>query len=86
MRADEGPAHPGWSGFDATLVKAADELHTGACLSDATWATLSERYDERQLIEVPMVVGHYHMVAFSLNSLGVQVEDDVAAATAEERS
>jgi hypothetical protein len=29
-----------------------------------------------------MVVGHYHMVAFALNSLGVQVEDDVAAANA----
>ena len=31
-----------------------------------------------------MVVGHYHMVAFALNSLGVQVEDDVAADLAEE--
>jgi alkylhydroperoxidase family enzyme len=69
----------GWSPFDATLMRAADELHADACLSDATWAALVERYDERQLIEVPMVVGHYHMVAFALNSLGVQVEDDVAA-------
>jgi hypothetical protein len=33
------------------------------------------------MIEVPMLVGHYHMVAFALNSLGVQVEDDVATAT-----
>jgi alkylhydroperoxidase family enzyme len=69
----------GWSPFDATLMRAADELHADACLSDATWAALVERYDERQLIEVPMVVGHYHMVAFALNSLGVQVEDQVAA-------
>ena len=36
-----------------------------------------ERYDERQLIEVPMLVGHYHMVAFTLNSLGVQREPGV---------
>ena len=28
-----------------------------------------------------MLVGHYHLVAFALNSLGVQVEDDVAAET-----
>ena len=29
------------------------------------------------MIELPMLVGHYHLVAFTLNSLGVQVEDDV---------
>jgi alkylhydroperoxidase family enzyme len=78
-RSDRGADDPGWSAADATLVRAADELHADACLSDATWAALAERYDERQLIEVPMVVGHYHMLAFALNSLGVQVEDDVAA-------
>jgi alkylhydroperoxidase family enzyme len=81
-RSDAGADDPGWSADDATLVRAADELHADACLSDATWAALAGRYDERQLIEVPMVVGHYHMVAFALNSLGVQVEDDVAAANA----
>ena len=35
---------------------------------------LAARYDERQLIELPMLVGHYHLVAFTLNSLGVQLE------------
>ena len=28
------------------------------------------------MIELPMLVGHYHMVAFALNSLGVQVEEE----------
>ncbi len=69
----------GWSGLDALLMQAADELHGDACLSDATWAALADHYDEQQLIELPMLVGHYHLVAFTLNSLGVQVEDDVAA-------
>jgi alkylhydroperoxidase family enzyme len=78
-RSDAGADDPGWSADDATLVRAADELHADACLSDATWAALAGRYDERQLIEVPMLVGHYHKLAFALNSLGVQVEDDVAA-------
>jgi alkylhydroperoxidase family enzyme len=79
VRVQAGPDAPGWSGDDATLLRAADELHADAVLSDATWAALAARYDERQLIEVPMVVGHYHLVAYTLNSLGVQVEDDVAA-------
>jgi 4-carboxymuconolactone decarboxylase len=80
-RVKEGPDAAGWEPFDATLVRAADELHGDSVLSDATWAALVERYDERQLIEVPMLVGHYHMVAYALNSLGVQVEPGVAAET-----
>ena len=32
---------------------------------------------ERQLVEVPFLVGHYHMVAFTLNTLGVEREDGV---------
>lgn len=78
-RVRQGPGADGWSAHDALLLAAADELHRDACLGDATWAALAERYDERQLVEVPMLVGHYHLVAFTLNSLGVQVEDDVAA-------
>jgi 4-carboxymuconolactone decarboxylase len=77
-RVQAGPDAAGWAPFDAVLLRAADELHGDACLTDTTWAALGERYDEKQLIEVPMVVGHYHMVAFTLNSLGVQVEDGVA--------
>ena len=74
-----GPDASGWDAFERTLLTAADELHEDACISDATWAALSERYDERQLIEVPMLVGHYHMVGFTLNSLGVQREEGVPA-------
>lgn len=74
-RVAEGPDAPGWHAFDAALLRAADELHGDACITDATWAALAERYDDPQLIEVPMVVGHYHLVAFTLNSLGVPVEE-----------
>jgi alkylhydroperoxidase family enzyme len=76
-RVKEGQDAPGWDAFDAVLLRAADELHDDSCLSDATWAALAERYDIRQLIEVPMVVGHYHLVAFALNSFGVQREEGV---------
>ena len=64
----------GWAPFDATLLRAADELHDDACVSDATWSALAERYDTQQLIELPMLVGHYHLVAMALNSLGVAVD------------
>jgi len=76
-RVVAGPNDPEWTAFDRTLLTAADELHADACIADGTWAALAEQYDERQLIEVPMLVGHYHMVAFALNSLGVQREEGV---------
>jgi alkylhydroperoxidase family enzyme len=70
----EGADAEGWSDFDETLIRAADELHREAAIGDETWMRLAERYDERQLIELCMLVGHYHLVAFTLNSLGVQPE------------
>lgn len=85
-RIKDGPDAHGWSELDALLMRAADELHADSCLSDATWAALAAHYDEPQLIELPMLVGHYHLVAFTLNSLGVQVEPEVAAANAGEAS
>lgn len=76
QRVAAGPDADGWSGDEAALLRAADELHTGARIGDATWAALAERYDEQQLIEVCMTVGQYHLVAFTLNSLGVEPETD----------
>ena len=76
-RVQDGPDAPGWSADDATLLRAADELHDDSCITDATWEALAARYDQRQLIELPMLVGHYHLVAYALNSLGVQREPGV---------
>ena len=76
-RIKDGPDAPGWSETDATLLRAADELHDDSCITDATWDALAAHYDQRQLIELPMLVGHYHLVAYALNSLGVQREPGV---------
>lgn len=76
-RVIEGPAAAGLAPFDAVLLQAADELHRDSVIGDGTWARLRERYDEHQLIEVPMVVGHYALLGYTLNSLGVQREDGI---------
>jgi alkylhydroperoxidase family enzyme len=73
-RVQAGPDADGWEPFERVVLRATDELHADACIADDTWSALAARYDERQLIELPMLVGHYHMVAFTLNSLGVQLE------------
>jgi 4-carboxymuconolactone decarboxylase len=76
-RVSEGPDAAEWDPFEATLLRAADELHDGASITDTTWTTLAGRYDERQMIELLMLVGQYHIVAFTLNSIGVQRERGV---------
>ncbi|MEU6556994.1 carboxymuconolactone decarboxylase family protein [Streptomyces sp. NPDC046915] len=73
-RVGAGPDAPGWTPADATLLRAADELHRDARLSAATWSALATDHDEAQLIEVTMLVGQYHMVAFFLNSAGTRLE------------
>ena len=67
----------GWSLPDATLLRAADELHDDCCITDDTWAELAQRYDVPQLIEIPMLVGQYHLVAMTLNTLGVALDEGV---------
>ncbi len=74
-RVLEGPEADGWTAHEAALLRAADELHEGSRVSDATWKTLAEAYDQAQLIEATMVVGHYHMVAFALNSFDVELDE-----------
>ena len=72
-----GPDAGNWTDLEATLLRAADELHDQSRISDETWGALAKEYDDRQLIEVCMVVGQYHLVAFTLNSLGVEREEGV---------
>lgn len=76
-RVKAGPDAPGWSDADAVLLRCADQLHDTSRLDDGLWAALASRYDEAQLIEILMVVGHYHMVSYVLNAIGVAGEADL---------
>lgn len=53
------------------LLAAADELHDTRCLSDELWSPLRARYTDPQLIELCMLVGHYEMLAMTINSLQI---------------
>jgi alkylhydroperoxidase family enzyme len=74
-RIPSGPTAQGWDASDRALLAAADELHETCALSDARYAELAARYDETQLIELAMVVGHYQLLAMTLNMLGVPLDD-----------
>jgi alkylhydroperoxidase family enzyme len=74
QRIADGPDAPGGDPFEAALLRAADELHRDAFVSDATWATLAARYGPEQLMDMVFTVGQYNLVSMALNSLGVQLD------------
>jgi alkylhydroperoxidase family enzyme len=73
-RARSGPDAPGWSERQALLLRAADEMHADGRIGDELWARLAAQLDEVRLIELCMLIGHYEMLAMTLNSLGVEPE------------
>jgi 4-carboxymuconolactone decarboxylase len=73
-RVAVGPSDDDWSEEDRVLLCAADELHTENKISDPTWTRLATRYDEQAMIEIAVLVGQYHLVAFALNSLEVELD------------
>jgi 4-carboxymuconolactone decarboxylase len=62
--------------FDRALLNAVDELDEKSNLSDRTWATLSDRLDDRQRMDLIFTVGGYTALAMGLNTFGVEVEQD----------
>ncbi len=74
-RITEGPKATGWDPFDATLLRAVDELYYDTFITDPTWNALAKRYNTQQLMDVIATVGQYNMVSMFLNSLGVQLDE-----------
>jgi alkylhydroperoxidase family enzyme len=68
-----GPDADGLDEHASAILRAVDELHGNAMISDATWLTLAKRLDERQLIELPIIVGQYQTVAYYQNSLRLRL-------------
>ncbi len=75
-RITTGPDADGWSDLERLLLRATDELHADAFISDATWSGLSAHLSTEQLIDLVFTVGQYNLVSMALNSLGVQPESD----------
>ncbi len=78
-RIGAGPDAPGWSEHDAAVLRAVDELHDTSTISDATWATLTETYDQQQCMDLVFAIGQYHLVSFALNAFGVERDDGLDA-------
>ena len=71
-RVREGADAPGWSARQEAIIRAVDELHASRTLGDANWDALrAAGLTDTQLIELPLLAGHYEMLAMTLNALRV---------------
>jgi AhpD family alkylhydroperoxidase len=72
QRVLAGPDAAGWTPRRRALLTAADELHAQRCIGERTWSQLRRYLDDRELIELCLLVGHYEMLAMTLTTLGVR--------------
>ncbi|MCT2399725.1 carboxymuconolactone decarboxylase family protein [Novosphingobium mangrovi (ex Huang et al. 2023)] len=75
-RITQGSQAGGWDELDRAVLRAAEELHANSMIGDETWNLLASHLDARQLLELPIVVGHYVMTAYVQNSLRTRLTDN----------
>lgn len=67
-----GPDATGWSPRERAILHAVDALHHQRDLDATTWTELRAHLDDRQAIELVMLVGHYEMLATTIAALRIQ--------------
>jgi alkylhydroperoxidase family enzyme len=73
-RVRAGADATGWSRRLTLLLRAADEMHERRQIGPELWGQLGHHLDEVLLIELCMLIGHYEMLAMTLNTLEVEPE------------
>ena len=76
-RIAEGPDAKGWSPFEVTLLRTADQLYRNSSITDATWKALSAEYDQNHLMEAVETVNHFVVLSMVYNSFGIQPDADL---------
>jgi 4-carboxymuconolactone decarboxylase len=64
-----------WDSHQSAVFRLADELHATSTISDELWAELAEHFDARQILELIVTAGWYHVIAYVCNGVRVQRED-----------
>ena len=65
----QGSTAAHWNDQDRALLLAVEELYTNAMISESTWESLTLFLDDKQLLELPLLVGYYQSVAYLQNSV-----------------
>ncbi|MGW2516294.1 carboxymuconolactone decarboxylase family protein [Streptomyces sp. NPDC001617] len=74
LTADGTPDDPAWSPRQTALLRAVDELHDTARLTDATWSALRRHLDEPEALEFLVLAGWYRTIAYVANGARIEPE------------
>jgi alkylhydroperoxidase family enzyme len=71
--ARELPAEP-FGKRDRAILALCDALHERATIDDAVWRSLAGEFEPAQIVELVVLAGFYHTVAFATNALRIELE------------
>ena len=70
LSPDDGP----WNAREGLILTLMDALHDHSRVEDDLWAALRGEFEELQLLELIMLAGFYHTVAYISNGLDLPLE------------
>lgn len=73
-RVAEGPGGRGWTPFEATLLRVADQLFRNSFVNDAEYKALAAEYDVQHTMDAVMTVADFLSLGMIYNALGVQLD------------
>jgi len=68
-RITQGSSAEGWNEHDRAVLRGVEELIGDYAVSDETWATLAKSWSDKQLMELPGLVGSYTLTAMLFSTL-----------------
>lgn len=70
---------PTWAPDERAIIELMDELHDTSTLCQRSFDALRQHFDEEQLLELILLAGYYHTVAFITNGLALSRESFAAS-------
>jgi alkylhydroperoxidase family enzyme len=70
----EDPERTVFGPRDRLLLRLCDELHATARVGDTLWTALAAEWSPEQLVELIVLAGYYHAIAFTTNALRLPLE------------
>lgn len=72
--ADEGSTGGNWTPIETAVIRACEELHSDAMISERTWDALAEDLSVEQIFELLVLVGQFTTVAYFQNAMRLPLE------------
>ena len=73
-RVKSGPDESEWSGKDAVLLHAVDELIAGQCINEKTQQALAAHFSDNQVMDVIAIHGMYVSIACMINTWPIDLD------------